>query len=263
MNTIQIGQVADSGERCWGVRLLDEEGVVVVESTAPLTKAAANGYAKALKHGDGGAATINDEPADESHGAVASTDGGGVTVKFAMVDETTFRLCGPPGGDGQSLEVIQDWFVDAEIIWDPPEEDPAHRAKDSDHTVTKGLPGSGVADPKDIESTLGAAFHLEVANVPELEHPVAIVFDYSPTDTDRPLSFALGLASERKCWLTTSKVQQVDGIGPNPYPNYREFCYAGRRFHPYSIEPIPTDAFGCVSKFESICRGLYAHVVWQ
>ena len=142
MNTIEIGQVADSGERCWGIRLLDENGVVIVESTVPLTKGAAHGHAKALKHGEGGAATFNDEPAHEGHGAVASTGSGGVAVKFAMVAETNFRLCGPEMDDGQSPEVIRDWFVDAEITWNPPEEDPAHRAKDSDHTETTGLPGS-------------------------------------------------------------------------------------------------------------------------
>ena len=59
-----------------------------------------------------------------------------------MVDETTFRICGPQEGDGELLEVISGWFTDVEITWEPPGEDPAHRAKDSDHTETKGLPGS-------------------------------------------------------------------------------------------------------------------------
>lgn len=142
MNRIQISQVADSGERCWGIRVLDESGEVVVESTVPLTKGAAHSNAKALKHGRGGGATINDEMADEGHGTVANVASGGVTVKFTRVDETGFRVCGPQEDEGQLLEVIREWFIDAEITWDPPEEDPAHRAKDSDHTVTKGIPGS-------------------------------------------------------------------------------------------------------------------------
>lgn len=120
-----------------------------------------------------------------------------------------------------------------------------------------------MADPMDIESALGVAFHVKVTNVPELEDRVVIVLDYSPTDEDRPLSFALGVAGEPKCWLTARKVRLIDDIGPNPHANYREFCYAGRRFHPYSIEPIPPEAFGCVSKFRSICRRLYGHVVWE
>lgn len=141
MNRIQIVQVPGSGERCWGIRLLDESGVVVVESTAPLTKGAAHAHAKALKHGAAGEIGTHGEPADGGHGAVASTGSGEVTVKFAMVDETTFRVCEAQGGDDQSLDVIRDRFVEAEIIWEPPEEDPAHRAKD-DQTVTKGIPGS-------------------------------------------------------------------------------------------------------------------------
>ena len=37
--------------KCRGIRLLDESGVVVVESTAPLAKSATHAHAKALKHG--------------------------------------------------------------------------------------------------------------------------------------------------------------------------------------------------------------------
>lgn len=115
----------------------------------------------------------------------------------------------------------------------------------------------------DIERTLGKVFNVKVTNVPELEHPIAVVLDYSPSDLDRPLSLAFGLASERKCWLTASKVQQIDGVGPNSHPDYRQFDYAERQFYPYSIEPLPTETFDCVSKLNAICRRLYDHVVWK
>ena len=65
MNRVQTVQVPGSGERCWGIRLLDESGVVVVvESTVPLTKGAAHVHAKALKHGAAGEIGTHGEPDD-------------------------------------------------------------------------------------------------------------------------------------------------------------------------------------------------------
>ena len=51
-----------------------------------------------------------------------------------------------------------------------------------------------VAD--DIERKLRDSFNVKVTNVPELEHAVVIVLDYSPTDSERPLSMAFGFNRE-------------------------------------------------------------------
>ena len=120
-----------------------------------------------------------------------------------------------------------------------------------------------VAD--DIERILRDSFNVKVTNVPELEHAVVIVLDYSPTDSQRPLSMAFGLANERKCWLTldAAKIQPIGVDAPSPHPDYRQFMYFGRLFRPYSIEPVDRDVFNCASKFESICRRMYSHAIWS
>lgn len=120
-----------------------------------------------------------------------------------------------------------------------------------------------MAPATNIERVLGVAFNVKVTNVPELDHPVAVVLDYSPTDSARLLSIALGLAGERKCWLTASEVRKIGDDAPSAHPAYHRFDYANRHFWPYSIAPLPADAFDCVSTFGSICHRLYSHVVWR
>ena len=142
MSIIEITRVADAGERCWVIRLLNENGETVVESAMPLTKGAAHATAKGLKHGAARATILSDEMANEGGtGAVANTAGNGPSSMFTQIEETAFRICLPTDGE-EPIEAVEVWFTDAEIRWSPPEEDPAHRAKESDQTVTKGVPGS-------------------------------------------------------------------------------------------------------------------------
>ena len=142
MPTIEIARVADAGERCWGVRLLRDDGEVVLESIETITKGVAHSIAKALKYGQAGTPSVRDEMASADSGAVAHTTGTGSTIKFTLVEEATFRVCQRPGDDVPSISELVAWLVDVDIRWSPPEEDPANKAKESDHTQTKGIPGS-------------------------------------------------------------------------------------------------------------------------
>ena len=119
-----------------------------------------------------------------------------------------------------------------------------------------------MGDPKDIERFLGESFNVRVTNVPELEHRILIVLDYSPSDSDKLISMAFGIASEPKCWLTESAVQEIDNDGPRPHSAYKEFIYNERQFYPYSIKALLPEVFTCLSQFEGFCRRLYQHVVW-
>ena len=142
MSTIEIARTEGAGERCWGIRLLNEGGEAVVESTEPLTKGTAHATAKALKHG--ALPRIVNGPLVDQDGsvAVAGADDDGQRAQAGSIEETAFRVCVRVGGEGPGTEAIDIRFTDAEIRWSPPEDDPAHRAKESDRTETKGLPGS-------------------------------------------------------------------------------------------------------------------------
>lgn len=122
-----------------------------------------------------------------------------------------------------------------------------------------------MASKDEIERLLRDSFNVEVAIVPELEHPVVIVLDYSPTDSERPISMAFGLRAEPKCWLTLteSEVGKVAGEAPRFHPSYRQFAYRGREFHPYSIQPLDGEVFTSALRFESLCRRMYGHAAWS
>ena len=115
---------------------------------------------------------------------------------------------------------------------------------------------------EEVERLLGQRFNVRVVNVRELEHRIVMILDYSPQDSDRLLSIALGLAGESKCWLTVSEVRTIGDEGPNPHPPYQQFVYRGRLFHPFSIQAIPPEAFASIAMFERVCRSLYQHAVW-
>ena len=143
MSTVEITRVAEAGERCWGIRLFRDDGEVALESIEAVSKGVAHSMAKRLKHGQAGPPSVGDEMAVQpGSGAVAHTGDDSLTVKFALIEEATFRVFRRPGDEVASIGEFDAWFVDVEIRWCPPEEDPANRAKESDRTKTKGIPGS-------------------------------------------------------------------------------------------------------------------------
>ena len=142
MSTIEIRRIADAGEQCWGIRLLSD-GEVAFESIEAVSKGAAHSMAKALKHGQAGVPSVHDKMASKgSTGAIAHTTSAGPVVKFALFEDVMFRVLQRPSSDVPSIGEVEAWLVDVDILWSPPEEDPARKAKDADHTETKGIPGS-------------------------------------------------------------------------------------------------------------------------
>ncbi len=114
---------------------------------------------------------------------------------------------------------------------------------------------------QEMKDQLDRSFNWRLTNVPELQPPVLVVLDYSPSSDQRPVSIAFDFTGGRKCWLSEQQVRRIDGRGPNPYMDYREFTFAGRRFHPYSIEAFPRDIFEDIKQFDNACWRLYQHVV--
>ena len=114
-----------------------------------------------------------------------------------------------------------------------------------------------------MKEALDQRFNCRLVNVPELEQPVLIVLDYSPSDDQTPLSIAFDFSCDPKCWLTVSKVCKIGDEGPSPHSSYREFDFEGRKFHPYSIEAFPSVIFEEIEEFQSACRCLYQHADWS
>ena len=114
-----------------------------------------------------------------------------------------------------------------------------------------------------MEAALTRYFHWKLTNVPELETPVLIVFDYSPRDNPNLLSIAFDYSGGAKCWMSEAQVCTIGGEGPKPHGDYREFIRDGREFHPYSITPLPKTVFEDIQEFRAACQRLYPHVVWS
>lgn len=114
-----------------------------------------------------------------------------------------------------------------------------------------------------MEDALTQFFNWKLANVPELENPVLIVFDYSPGDNSKLLSIAFDYSGGAKCWMSENQVCKIGDEGPNPHEEYRKFIYGGHEFHPYSIRPFPRTVYEEIQEFRSACQRLYRHVVWN
>ena len=114
-----------------------------------------------------------------------------------------------------------------------------------------------------MKEALDQHFNWTLTNVPELEQPVLIVLDYSPSNARLLLSIAFDFSGGAKCWLTASKVTKVGNAGPKPYNDYRKFVFKGQAFHPYSIKAFQRDIFDDIQQFRSACAILYQHVDWS
>lgn len=111
-----------------------------------------------------------------------------------------------------------------------------------------------------MRDALDYRFNWKLTNVSELENPVLAVFDYSPSDSQRPVSIAFDYSGGPKCWLSELSVREIDNNGPKHHPKYREFVLEGRQFHPYSIQSLPRTIFEDIDEFVSVCQRLYRHV---
>ena len=122
MVKIEISQVSDSGERCWGVSVITEDGTVL-ESHTPMAKGVARATAKVLKHWGGNAPFVS-EPPRRGPAWVPKRDGDRWLLRFTEVTATLFVLR------------IGDLLRDATIAWNPPEADPAHDHKEDTTPAT-------------------------------------------------------------------------------------------------------------------------------
>ena len=108
---------------------------------------------------------------------------------------------------------------------------------------------------------LADRFKYYYGNIPNLAQPVLVVFDYSPTDNEPPLSIVFDGELGSKCWMSERTVKEIDGNGPR-LGHYGDYQYDGHQFYGFSIQAFSQSDFDDVDRIESNCRRLYAHILW-
>ena len=106
-------------------------------------------------------------------------------------------------------------------------------------------------------------FKWKLTNVPVLERPVLIIFDYGPSDDAPPLSVAFDSAGHAKCWLSETRLAKIGDNCPRHYPRYKRFVFEGREFHPFSVRAFPNAIFCSIDALVLACQSLYDHVDWN
>ena len=107
---------------------------------------------------------------------------------------------------------------------------------------------------------LNEYFDWEYTNIPNLEEPVLIISNYSPSSELPPFSFAFSLRRSPKCWISHDKVKKVGNEAPNRYPDYKDFNHTGQRFYAYSVRALENSTFTDIAKFKRVCDRLYANI---
>lgn len=111
----------DDPARC--IIALVDDGQDLLKSTKLITPAVAGANAKALKFkGPSGEWSIDKEPDSN-------------VVYFKPIADTPFEIF-------DELKSVLSALKDADIIWDPPELNPAAETTDQDTTPTQGIDGS-------------------------------------------------------------------------------------------------------------------------
>ncbi len=151
MCLLNITKVSDAGERCWGVVLVDGDGLPILRSEKGVRKAEVLSLAKVLKFEGPGAPVIEEGKGGEEDGLawlIEKTSHGWI-VRFSRVPSTPFELllkgedvAGSLTTAAKAVETAKLCLAKVEIKWDPPEADPAYDEKETDETEIEGLPGS-------------------------------------------------------------------------------------------------------------------------
>ena len=115
----------------------------------------------------------------------------------------------------------------------------------------------------EMKAALDQNYNWRMTNVPELDTPVLIVLDYSPSGDQPPLCIALDTLDGPKCWMTVSKVVKINNQAPRLYMDYRKFRFEGRLYYPYSIGSLPHVIFESIWELSATCRRIYEHVDWS
>lgn len=151
MCLLTITKVSDAGERCWGVVLVDGDGVPILRSEKGVRKAEVVSVAKVLKFEGPSTPVIEEGKGREENGPVWSIEkaGPGWIARFSRVRLTSFELlstgddvAGSSKAAAEAVEAGKRCLAKVEIKWDPPEADPAYDEKETDETEIEGLPGS-------------------------------------------------------------------------------------------------------------------------
>lgn len=114
----------------------------------------------------------------------------------------------------------------------------------------------------ELTRALDRRFKWKLTNVAVLERPILIVFDYGPSDDAPPLSIAFDSAGRARCWLSETKLVEIDNKCPSPHSQYKGFTFEGREFHPFSVRAFPSAIFCNIDDLVSACQSLYDHVNW-
>ena len=112
---------------------------------------------------------------------------------------------------------------------------------------------------EEFKEELNKLFSWRYEDISNLDHTILIILDYSPSNKDRPFSFAFSLRKESKCWISHDKMRQIGDNSPSYHPKYREFTYETRKFHPYSVRAEHI-SFGNIDELKKVCDALYAHI---
>ena len=151
MCLLNITKVSDAGERCWGVVLVDGDGLPILRSEKGVRKAEVISVAKVLKFEGPDAPVIEEGKGEEEDGPawLIEKTGHGWIVQFTQVPLTPFDLllkeedvAGSSKTAAEAVEAVKGCLAKVEIKWDPPEADPAYEEKETDETEIEGLPGS-------------------------------------------------------------------------------------------------------------------------
>lgn len=271
MSLLNITKVSSTGERCWGIVLLDERDEPILRSEKGVRKGEVTSIAKVLKFEGSTAPVVVVEKPTTSNGLawIIEKTAGGWTARLTGVAATSFDLllkqedaAGPSKIAEDAVEAAKACLAKAEIKWDPPEADPAYEEKETDETEIVGLPGSHSRPSAAMMEKLNQTFNWTLTQIPALESPVLLILDYSPSAGERPLSIAFDYGCGPKCWMTASTVKKIGRDAPKPHEDYREFPWQGRQFKPYSIQRLSKTIFDDVDTLLAVCRRLYRHVVW-
>ena len=113
---------------------------------------------------------------------------------------------------------------------------------------------------KEFREELAEYFDWEYTNIPNLEEPVLMIFNYSPSNESSPFSFAFSLRGNPKCWISHDKVKEVGDKAPNRYPDYKDFNHNRQKFYAYSVQAFENSTFSDIAKFKRVCNRLYANI---
>lgn len=132
MSQLKITKVSDSGELCWGLVLLDDQGNGLLRSLKGSTKHETESMAKKLKFegADAPVSEVGEQQPDQPMWIIEKS-AQGWTARFTLVAETSFGLllkpeatAEPPKVAVEAVESVKACLVKVEIVWDPPDDEP-------------------------------------------------------------------------------------------------------------------------------------------